>query len=89
MDIAQARAKLQSVPGYAWLLNTGETFWTVAEVSGNLNVGKEAIRNWCEGNLIPGAVFYGKMGWRIPTDGLILYLAERVFGASDGIQKQA
>ena len=75
-DSAAAEQLLAAIPEYAWLVQSGKQWWTVAEVSEALGIGLGAVRALAERGDIAGAVLYGQqIGWRLPRSGLVLYLA--------------
>lgn len=82
-NLQDAEKVLGQIPEYSWLVQSGQQWWTVAEVSEHLNVGRDVIRRWAEQGSIAGAVLYGvQLGWRLPRSGLILHLARLVRGGS-------
>ena len=78
-ELRAAEQTLRAIPEYAWLADSGQQWYTVAEVAEAVSIGKDVIRRWCERGLIANAVMYGQqIGWRLPRSGLLLFFAEIV-----------
>jgi excisionase family DNA binding protein len=60
-----------------WALS-GQQWYTVTQVAEHLGLSDESIRKLAEMGKFPGAVLHGvkRIGWRIPREGAIGYLAE-------------
>jgi len=63
-------------PEDVWVLS-GQQWWTAADVARMLGISDEAVRSLAERGAIPGAILHDikRVGWRLPRDGLITYLA--------------
>lgn len=80
-ELRAAEQTLRAIPEYAWLAESGQQWYTVAEVAEAMSIGKDVIRRWCERGLIANAVMYGQqIGWRLPRSGLLLFFATIVRG---------
>lgn len=79
MTVEEATALLRENGNYGWLLDAPYDFFTVEEVSNRLRIGENAVRSRLESKRIPGASYHGQgVGWRIPKNGLILYVASTI-----------
>jgi excisionase family DNA binding protein len=65
-------------PQDRWVLS-GQQWYTATEAAKYLAVSDEYIRNLAEQGAIPGAILHSarRIGWRLPREGLIHYVAEQ------------
>jgi hypothetical protein len=79
MTVEQAQEILTKIPEYAWLTASSELWFTTGEVAAALRTSPATVRSWCERGAIAGASDYGgRIGWRMPRSGLLLYFAATV-----------
>jgi hypothetical protein len=59
-----------------WVLS-GQQWYTTGEVAQHLGLSEGGVRNLAERGVIPGAILHDakRIGWRLPRQGLIAYLA--------------
>lgn len=64
-------------PQDEWALS-GQQWYTALEVAKNLGISDEGVRKLAQMDKFPGAVLHSlqRMGWRIPREGVIHYLAQ-------------
>lgn len=75
-QLRTAEQTLRTIPEYRWLVNSEQPFWSSGNVAEHLAVSPTTVRLWCESGGIVGAAFYGgRIGWRMPRSGLIIFLA--------------
>lgn len=74
-ELMAAEAALAARPEFAWLTGDVSAWRNVTEVANGSGVTRPTITAWCERGLIPGAIYYAGVGWRIPRSGLIEYFA--------------
>lgn len=63
-------------PQNDWVLG-GQQWYTISEVAEHLAISDEGVRKLVESGSMPGSLMHGikRIGWRIPREGLIVYLA--------------
>lgn len=74
-ELQRAEALLALRPEFAWLTGNGATWFNVSEVANGSGVARPTVTAWCERGLIPGAIYYEGVGWRMPRSGLLEYFA--------------
>jgi hypothetical protein len=84
-ELSEALDYLRQLSQYNWLTGNGLQWWTVPDVATALSVGETVIKRMCEDGTLIGAISYGApLGWRIPRDALIIWLAGRRRGTQAG-----
>lgn len=74
-QLAQAESALRLRPEFTWLTGDLASWRNVSDVAAGAGVTRATVNKWCEEGLIPGAIYYEGIGWRIPRSGLIEYFA--------------
>lgn len=77
-QLAAAEAMLARRPEFAWLTGDPAAWRNVKDVAAGAGVARATVNKWCEDGLIPGAIYYEGIGWRIPRSGLIEYFGRVV-----------
>jgi hypothetical protein len=76
MTVEQAQAILARIPEYAWLTSGNEQWYSPGEVAAAMGINAATVRLWCDRGDVVGAINYGgRMGWKLPRSGLLLYFA--------------
>jgi Helix-turn-helix domain len=74
-ELKEAEATLALRPEFSWLTGDPSAWRNVTDVANGAGVTRQTAAAWCERGLIPGAIYYEGIGWRIPRSGLIEYFA--------------
>lgn len=74
-DLQRAEALLAARPEFAWLTGSKGVWFNVSQVAAGAGVARQTVDGWSERGLIPGAIYYEGVGWRMPRSGLLEYFA--------------
>lgn len=84
-QLAEAEQILARRPEFIWLTSNPAAWRNVTDVAAGAGVTRATATKWCEEGLIPGAIYYEGVGWRIPRSGLIEYFAGAQRGHSQAV----
>ena len=82
MFLAEAEAMLSGLAAYSWLFPDSpdyESFYRSSKVARMLGVDSQTVNKWCsDGSISDVLDLGGKLGFRIPRESLLIFLAERI-----------
>ena len=77
-EAALAYMRERDFPADRWIMQSGQEYYRIAEVTGPLHLSDDAVRSLASRGELPGSILHGQqVGWRIARAGIVIYLARQ------------